>query len=53
MILNGKVDNVSEVDGDVVFKVGTGKIVLNGAAGRYAEVLDGDRNILKQYFPKS
>ena len=53
MILNGKVDNVSEIDGDVVFKVGTGTIVLNGAAGRYAEVLDGDRNILKQYFPKS
>ena len=53
MILNGKVDNVSEVDGDVVFKVGSGKIILDNAAGRYAEVLDGSGNILKQYVPKS
>ena len=39
-LLSGKVDNTKAVGNDVVFTIGTGKIVLENAANTYAKVID-------------
>ncbi|MBD3879467.1 MAG: calcium-binding protein, partial [Quinella sp. 1Q5] len=47
MLLSGTVDNVAEIDEDIVFTIGTGKIILDRAAGKYAKVVDSSGKLLK------
>lgn len=49
IVSTGQVDNVSEnKDGDIVFTIGNGKIILDGMAGNYARVVDSNGKILKE-----
>ncbi|MBD3879625.1 MAG: hypothetical protein SR1Q5_08075, partial [Quinella sp. 1Q5] len=52
-LLSGQVDNVESAGTDIVFTIGTGKIILDNAAGSYAKVVDSNGNTLKEYFPKT
>ena len=52
-LLSGQVDNVESAGPDIVFTIGTGKIILDNAAGTYAKVVDSNGNTLKEYFPRT
>ena len=49
-LLSGQVDNMESAGTDIVFTIGTGKIILDNAAGSYAKVVDSNGNTLKEYF---
>ena len=51
-LLSGTVKNIEDVGNDVVFTIGTGKIVLDNAAGRYAAIIDSSGEV-KPYNPKN
>ena len=52
IVPTGQVDNVSEnKDGDIVFTIGTGKIILDGMAGKYAKIVDSNGKALKENIP--
>ena len=52
-LLSGQVDNVESAGSDIVFTIGTGKIILDNAAGSYSKVVDSNGNTLKEYFPRT
>ena len=51
-LLSGTVKNSEAVGNDIVFTIGIGKIVLDEAAGKYAEIIDGSGEV-KKYIPKN
>ncbi|MBR0103098.1 MAG: hypothetical protein IJQ01_06330, partial [Selenomonadaceae bacterium] len=52
-LLSGTVDNVESAGTDIVFTIGTGKIILDNAAGNYAKIVNASGTTLKEYFPKT
>ena len=52
-LLSGTVDNVESAGTDIVFTIGTGKIILDNAAGNSAEIVDASGTTLKKYTPRT
>lgn len=52
-LLSGTVSNAEAAGNDVVFTIGNGKIILDNAAGQYAEIVDSSGTVLKNYLPKT
>ena len=52
ILTSGTVDNVAtDRNNNVIFKIGTGQIVLANAVDKYAEIIDSSGKVLKQYNP--